>query len=58
MGPPGPKGENVSSDVAGRIGELSQELAAVTKELQTQFQRIAQIQGQLDHLTTLLTPKA
>jgi hypothetical protein len=39
----------------GEIGELRQQMQAAQRELNIQFQRIAQIQAQLDKLLAILT---
>jgi ABC-type enterochelin transport system substrate-binding protein len=39
----------------GEIGDLRQQMQAAQKELNIQFQRIAQIQAQLDKLMAILT---
>jgi hypothetical protein len=40
--------------VFNQIAELQKQMQAVTKEANTQFQRIAQIQMQLDRLMAML----
>ena len=47
-----------ASLLPGVIQDIRQQLEAITDELKTQFQRIAQIQAQLDHLHEMIEPSA
>lgn len=49
-GPKGDRGEGRTNDEVQDVATLRQQLESVMKELKIQFERIAQIQQQLDHL--------
>lgn len=55
-GPTGERGATPTNDVAATVEGLRRDLEAVTKELHTQFERIAQMQAQLDHLGGAVSP--
>lgn len=55
-GPEGPAGP-AGRDHATEIASLSEQVAAVMKQLRTQLIRIAQIQVQLDHLARGRAPR-
>ncbi len=58
MGPSGPKGDPGKDSPQTLVLEVRRELEEVLKNLQVGFQRIAQLQQQLHHLTGLLEPPA
>jgi flagellar capping protein FliD len=47
---------HLSPEQLQQIADLRQRLDAALKELQLQFERIAQMQAQLDHVLGLLAP--
>jgi hypothetical protein len=53
-GPRGPVGQLLPEQLQ-EIAELHQQMSGALKELKVQFERIAQMQVQLDKLTSLLT---
>ena len=57
-GPQGERGRTESPQIVHAIAETRRALENIVHELKTQFERIAQIQAELDHLHAMIEPSA